>query len=243
MVSEIHKIVSSNLSKEVELKFYGHYGAALLLFPALADHVEEYEENGLIQSISHLIKKGKCRVFSIGNVNSKCWLNDSLSNEEKSKRHLEFNNFIMEELLSEIYAHCGGPVPIITCGASMGAYHAANAYFRRPDVFHGVVSMSGFYNIDVLAKGYYDSNCYFNSPVHYLPNLTDNYWLSFLISKKHVYLLSGSGTDENPSATVHFHDILTAKGIPHNLEIWDDKWGHNWNTWNKMLPKIIESRF
>jgi len=243
MVSENHSILSSNLTKKVDFKFYGHYGAALLLFPAITDSPSEYEDNGLIAAISGFIKQGKCRVFSVGTVNEESWFNNSITNEEKSERHLEYNNFVMEELIPEIYAHCGGPLPIFTAGGGIGAFHAANSYFRRPDVFHGVIAMSGFYNIEYLSKGYFDSNCYFNSPVHYLPNLTDNYWLSFLLSKKHVYIMSGSGENENPNESRHFHEILSAKGIPHQLDVWNEEWNHDWKTWNAMLTKILETKF
>jgi hypothetical protein len=32
-------------------------------------------------------------------------------------------------------------------GASFGAFHAANAFFRRPDLFDTLIGMSGFYDL------------------------------------------------------------------------------------------------
>ena len=51
-------------------------------------------------------------------------------------------------------------------------------------------------SLDNVPKDFFDDNCYFNSPVHYLPNLSDEYWLSFLRSKHHVYLMTGTGENE-----------------------------------------------
>jgi esterase/lipase superfamily enzyme len=53
------------------------------------------------------------------------------------------------------------------------AFLSANAYFKHPDVFRGVIAMSGSYAVRSYLKGHYDDNVYFNNPVDYLPNLND----------------------------------------------------------------------
>lgn len=235
-------IYSNNLERNIEVEFYGHYGFALILFPALSDAPSILEENGTIDLISEFITKGKCRIFSIPSLNNEIWFSDKYSPAEKSKRFMDYNNFISEELVPLIFAKCNGPVPIITCGASIGGLIAANSYFRRPDCFYGMISLSGFFNLQYLSKDYYDDNCYFNSPEHYLPNLNDSFWLSYLLSKHHIYLYSGSGTDEYPHNTVNLSNILTSKGIKHNTEIWGEEYGHNFETWNKMLYHILNTK-
>jgi esterase/lipase superfamily enzyme len=226
----------------MDIAVYGHYGFALLMFPAQTDDFLENENNGLVASISKFVSKGKCTIFSVGGVNFESWLSPDLSGEEKSKRLFEYNHFIVEEIIPYIFGQCGGPVPIITCGAAIGAFHAANNYFRRPDIFYGSIAMSGTYNIEHFTKGYFDENCYFNSPVHYLPNLNDSYWLSFLKSKHHVYLMTGNGENEHPYNSAHLGDILSYKEIPHVVDYWGAEWGHNWDTWNAMLPFILETK-
>ena len=243
MQKEIHSLRSTHLSKNVDIAVYGRYGFAILLFPTFSDDPLENEKFGLIESISPGIKKGKFKVFSVSSVNFESWLNDDLSPAEKSERHYKFNNFIIEEVVPFIFGECGGPVPIIACGASIGAYHAANTYFRRPDILYGVIAMSGTYNIEHLTKGYFDDNCYFNSPIHYLPNLTDSYWLSFLVNKKHCYILSGSGKNEFPDNANHLSGILNSKGIPHELCLWGPEWEHDWKTWKAMLPEVLDNKF
>ncbi len=233
---------SENLKRTVDIPVFGHYGYALLLFPPLSDSPNIYEENGTIAKIEKFINKGKCRVFCCPTINEESWLNPSISGEEKSKLHSDYNNFVVEELVPLIYDKCNGPVPIISVGASIGAFHASNIYFRRPDLFYGLISLSGFFNIEYIAKGYFDENCYFNSPVHYLPNLTDSYWLSFLMSKHHVYLYSGSGDCEFPHNTENMCNLLTSKSIKHSCEIWGTEFGHNFNTWNEMLYSILNTK-
>jgi esterase/lipase superfamily enzyme len=242
MKKETHLWKSPHLDKEMTINIYGHYGFAIMLFPSITDSADESEQNGMIDAIKPYLDKGKCRIFSVESVNHESWLNEKVSPEERSNRHFEYNNYIIEEVVPFIFSSCGGPVPILTAGAKHGAYHAGNKYFRRPDLFYGVIAMSGIYNLQHYCGEYFDQNCYFNSPIHYLPNLHDEYWLSFLMNKHHVYLLSGSGEDESPGNTDHLASILSQKGIPYRVCIWDDKWGHNWKTWNKMLAHVLETR-
>jgi esterase/lipase superfamily enzyme len=243
MKKETHSWKSPHLNKDMTINFYGHYGFAIILFPALTDSVAECESEGMISVIKPYLDKGKCRIFAVETVNNESWLSKDISPELKSKRHYEYNNYVVEEVVPFIFNSCGGPVPIMTAGAKHGAFHAANKYFRRPDIFYGVIAMSGTYNLQHYCGEYFDQNCYVNSPVHYLPNLHDDYWLSFLKNKHHVHLLSGSGTDENQSNTEHLGSVLAQKSIPHSVSIWDDQWSHNWKTWNTMIAHILETKF
>ncbi len=232
---------SKKLDRQMELAMYGHYGISILLFPSTTDSYLENEENGLIQAIQPLIEGGRFKVFSIGSLNFESWLAKDKTNEEKSKTHNKYNQYVIEEVLPFIFGECGCEVPIITAGAAIGAYHAANTFFRRPDIFLGTVAMSGTFNIRHFSKDYFekDVNCYYNSPVHFLPELKDNYWLSFLKSKKHIYLLSGSGENEYPENSEHLSNILNEKQIQNKLEIWGPEWGHNFNTWKKMFSNVL----
>ncbi|MGA2297809.1 MAG: esterase [FCB group bacterium] len=242
MQKDTHKQWSSHLSKDMEIAVYGHYGFVVLMFPTDGDDCLEAEKLGLVEALLPALDKGKCRIFSISSVNQESWLSPDLHPEDKSYRHFLYNNYVVEELLPFIFSECGGPLPVITCGAKLGAYHAANTYFRRPDLFYGTIAMSGTFNIEHFTQGFYDDNCYFNSPVHYLPNLNDSYWLSFLASKHHVYLLSGSGKDEHPENTTHLGDILSYKGIPHFVDIWGSEWSGGPATWQAMLKFLIEHK-
>jgi len=173
MIKEIHRIKSASLGQTMDIAVYGHYGFSLLLFPTITDDPFENENAGMINALEEHVIKGKLRIFSVGSVNFQSWLNYDIPSNERSERHLQYNNFLLNEAVPFIFTKAEGPSPIITAGAAIGAYHAANTYFRRPDLFYGTIAMSGTFNIEHFTQGYFDSNCYFNSPVHYLPNMTD----------------------------------------------------------------------
>ncbi|MBX3044567.1 MAG: esterase [Candidatus Kapabacteria bacterium] len=235
-------LYSEKLGRDMQVSIYGHYGISVLMFPAITDNADEYENEGTINAIEHLIKIGKCKVFVTSSIDKEIWFGGSMEPKEKSHLHFKFNQYVEDELVPYIYGNCGGPLPVITAGAGKGAYHAANSFFRRPDIFLGAIAMSGDYDLGIHTYGYFDDNCYYNSPIHYLPNLNDNYWLSFLHSRRHIYLTAGSGKGENPENSKKLAYILTSKGIRHHFEIKDENYSHDFKSWNAILNSIIEGR-
>jgi esterase/lipase superfamily enzyme len=235
---EIQKWFSPNLNKDMEIVVYGYSGYALLLFPTAAADYLEYERFYMIDAIGEYLGKGDIKVFSINSINSESWLNSDMHPADRATRHQQFNKYIVDEVVPFIKTHCKGKVPIVTAGASLGAFHSANIFFRRPDLFAGVIAMSGSYDVKVYSDGYYDDNCYFNSPVDYLPNLTDKKILS-TFKNKQIIISSGQGDYEAPEESQRLSEILTSKGINHWLDIWGYDIVHDWPTWRQMLPYYL----
>ena len=243
MHREIHAWHSPNLNKQMEIAVYGHYGFALLMFPTAAADYLEYERFQLIDSIRSFIDDGKVKAFSINSINSESWLNAHVPPPYRALRHQQYNQYIVDEVVPFISNHCSRETMIITTGASLGALHAANTLFRRPDIFAGTIAMSGSYDIKAYSDGYYDDNCYFNSPVDYLSNLNDEGTLSALRGKQHIYILSGQGSYEAPERSQQLGQILGSKGIPHQVDLWGHDIGHDWPTWRMMLPHVLGTKF
>jgi esterase/lipase superfamily enzyme len=243
MRREIHNWFSPRLNKNMEVAVYGHFGFGLLMLPTAAADYLEYERFHLISALEPFIESGKIKVFSINSINSEAWLNNRMHPRHKAIRHQQFNAYVENEVVPFIQTHTSGNTPIITTGASLGALHAANLYFRRPDLFDGTIAMSGVYDLTSYTKGYYDEDVYFNSPVHYLPNLNDGYFLPKLRNAQHIHILSGSGDYEDPDGSRNLSHVLSEKGIPHEVDIWGWDMRHDWPTWRAMLPYYIESRF
>jgi esterase/lipase superfamily enzyme len=223
----------------MEIAVYGHWGFALLLFPTAAADYLEYERFHLIDAIKPFIDSGKIKAFTVNSINGESWLNDHVPPPYRAQRQQLYNRYIVDEVVPFIHNATSREALIVTAGASLGAFHAANTFFRRPDLFDGMIAMSGCYDVKPYAGGYYDDNHYFNSPVDYLPNLTDEGILQQLRAKDHIYILSGQGDYEAPERSVELAQILSAKGIPHHLELWGDDVPHDWPAWRAMLPHVI----
>ena len=117
--------------------------------------------------------------------------------------------------------------------------HSANNFFRRPDLFAGTIALSGSYDLKDYSHGFYDENCYFNSPVDYLANMTDPVVLGQLRDNKKIIIAAGQGDFEDPDASVNLSNILHQKGIPHWLDLWGFDQPHDWPTWRKMYPYFL----
>ena len=234
---------SHRLEKEMPVAVYGSYGFALLLVPTAAADYLEYERFQLIDSLAPFIDAGKLKVFSINSINNESWLNNQMDPRQKVIRHRQFNDYVYEEVIPFIRTNTSQETPVIICGASFGALHSMNLFLKRPDLIQGVIAMSGVYDLTEYTKGYYDDDVYFNSPQHYMPNLTDHSVLEQIRRSHHIHIFTGSGAYEDPGASGRFAKVLYDKGINYELDVWGEEWPHDWNTWRAVLPHYLGSRF
>jgi len=242
MHREIHQWFSPALQKEMPIAVYGHYGFAVLMIPTAAADYLEYERFELIEQLRPFIDQGKIKVYSINSINMESWMNKQMEGAHKAIRHNQFNQYVVEEVIPFIHNTSSNETPIITAGASFGALHSMNLFLKYPDRIKGVIAMSGVYDLTEYTDGYYDEQVYFNSPIHYIPNLTDHSILE-KIRSGNILLATGSGNYEDPEANRRFSDVLHTKSISHQMEIWGNDIHHDWPTWKKMLPHFIGSRF
>lgn len=222
---------------------YGHYGFALLLIPTAAADYLEYERFQLIDALAPYIESGKMKVYSIDSMNKESWMNQEMHPPHKAIRHNQFNEYVFNEVVPFIRNTSSNDIMIYTCGASFGALHAMNLFLKRPDIINGCISMSGVYNLGEYTKGYWDDQVYFNSPEHYLPDLHDPWYLDRIRASHHIHIYTGSGDYEDPEASKRFAGILYNKGIWYDLDVWGQDIKHDWPTWRKMLPYIVENKF
>jgi len=238
MTREIHQWYSPALNKEMPIAVYGHYGYALLMIPTAAADYLEYERFELINTLSPFINEGKIKIFSVNSINTESWMNKQMEGAHKAIRHNQFNHYIYDEVIPFIKNMSSKDTPIITCGASFGAFHSMNLFLKRPDLINGVIAMSGVYDLMEYTDGYYDEQVYFNSPIHYIPNLNDHDTLE-KIRRGKIIIATGSGSYEDPEANRRFSEVLHSKSISHQLDIWGTDIHHDWSTWKKMLPYIL----
>lgn len=232
---------SPRLALEMPIVTYGHAGTPLLLFPTAAADFLENERFFLVKAIEPFIFARRVRLFSIDSINAHAWMDRTVPIAEKARRQALYSSYIEEEVVPYI-RHVTGDAAArsLTTGASFGAFHAANAFFRRPDLFAGTIAMSGFYDLSrSYLDGYHDDNVYFNNPAYYVPNLSGHY-LDLIQRDSRIVIVTGQGAYEAPDNSRRFSAILSAKGVPHVLDIWGHDVRHDWPWWRKMLPYHLE---
>ena len=119
----------------------------------------------------------------------------------------------------------------------MGGFHSANFFFRHPDVFDTLISISGLYQLRMFIGDYMDENVYFNTPLAYLPNLNDPWYLD-QYRQSQIIVGVGQGAWEEPMLEDAYalKRILEEKEIPHWVDIRGYDVNHDWPWWRKMMP-------
>ena len=130
-----------------------------------------------------------------------------------------------------------------TTGCSMGGFHAANFFFRRPDLFNGMLAMSGLYHAAYGFDGYMDDLVYANAPQDFLQQMpADHPWMQAYRHSKIIFCVGqGRWEDDLLWSTREMDRILKEKGV-HNA--WFDYWGHDvdhdWPFWRQQLPYFAD---
>lgn len=235
---------SEHLGKDMNIVHYGEQGFPLLLFPTAAADFLEYERFLMLEAIAEPILSGKVQVFSINSINAESWLNQQVHPKFKALRQEQYNNYVCQEVVPYIRERARDG-ELITAGASLGAFHAANQLLRRPDLFDGMIAMSGVYDIRKYydSQGYHDELIYLNNPLEFLPNLQDQTYLPLLQAKSKIFVLTGQGPYESPQASRNLSAVLSAKRIPHELDLWGFDMSHDWPTWRAMMEYYLQAHF
>jgi len=78
-----------------------------------------------------MIDAGKIKVFSINSINMESWMNKEMEGAHKAIRQNQFNEYIFNEVVPFIKNFTSEETPIIATGASFGALHSMNYFFKK----------------------------------------------------------------------------------------------------------------
>ena len=209
-----------------------------LVFPPQAGRFYDFKNFGMIECLRPWIESGQLFVICVDGIDGETWSASGDPRARIEKQELWFH-YVVDELLPEYTSD--GEKAMVT-GCSMGGFHSANFFLRRPDLFDGMVALSGVYNAQFFFHEYMDNLVYDNSPLHFLPNMPVHHpWID-LYKQSEIIMCVGQGAweDEMLYDTRELDRIMNEKGIPH----WADYWGydvnHDWPWWQKQLPYFID---
>ena len=229
METQYYKWYSERLGRYMECKRYGHAGQPVLFVPCQDGRFYDFENFGMASIWRPWIDAGRVMVFAVDTLDQETWSDKGGDSFWRARRHEAWMYYIVEEVAPLIREtakwHNGwNDLPgIIAYGSSLGAMHAANLYFRFPDVFTGLLALSGIYNAQYGFGNYMDEVVYQNSPVHYLANLPADHPYIEKYNRNRAILCVGQGEWEEPWTTFRLRDIFLQKGI----RAWVDIWGHD----------------
>lgn len=219
------------LSREFEMLAFGNGGGLpLITFPTSFGRYYQNKDFGLVGSLAWFVDNGKITVYCPDAIDLESFYNKSIHSADRMRTHNAYENVIVRDVFDLAWRerNCHR---VAVCGASLGAYHAANIVFRHPDTVSHLISLSGSFDISSVFDGYHDDNIYFYSPYEYLPNMPRPVEI-----QSHGH--HPGEWDNTRHETYRLSEILNSKDIKHWLD--DGKWrGHDWNYWRDMLPYYL----
>ncbi len=236
MVREYYKGYSSQLGREMELLIFGRAGMPVVVFPTSCGRFYDFEDRGMILALAEKIDAGKVQFFCVDSVDAESWYNRNCPPRWRIHRQLRYEDYLLEEVLPLLRQRNADP-RLLALGCSFGGYHAVNLALRHPDVFTGFLSLSGVFDLTGFLGGYYDQECYYNLPTHYLPNLTDPWFLKRF--RQNSYVLTTGRDDQCLEQNQALARIFTALEVPLELHIWDESNSHDWPTWQRMIAQYL----
>ena len=237
---EYHRGFSRSLGHDMELKVYGHAGKPVVVFPCQGGRFHEYEDFGMVEACRPFIEAGAVTLFTLDGVDGQTWTNWAAHPAERARRHNDYDRYVVEEVAPFIRGLLPDASGFLATGCSMGAYHSANFFFRHPDVFDALVALSGLYRLNQFVGDYVDDNVYFNSPLLYLPGLSDPWYLDrYRRSQIVVCVGQGAWEDGMLSDTRALQAILSSKGIPAWIDFWGHDVNHDWPWWRRQMPYFL----
>ena len=236
MNREYHKWYSSRLGRDMELLVFGHAGLPVLVFPTSGGRFYEFEDRNMIGAVWHRIERGDLQFYCVDTVDMESWYNRNVPPRWRIARHVQYEDYLIHEVVPFIRLK-NRDSHLVSLGCSFGGYHATNIALRHPDVFTGLLTMSGAFDLSNFLDGYYDQDCYFNLPTHYLPNLSDPLILDRL--RRNNYVLATGWDDQCLRQNQALDRIMNEKEIPHRLCVWETPNSHDWPTWQLMAREYL----
>ena len=232
---------SNILGRDMEFKVYGHGGKTVMFVPCQGGRFFDFENFKMLDCWAPWIESGQCRVFSIDCLDEIAWAAKDADNRWRIENHERWFRYVTDELVPLIHQIAGHNGGIMTFGASMGAMHAANFYYRRPDIFDSCFAISGLYDNKEFFGDYCDDLVYNNCPALFLRNMPHDHWYMDLYNSQKSLIVCGQGAWEEPllESTRLLDTVCCEKGIRTRFEYWGLDVDHDWPWWFKMVPVYL----
>jgi len=245
MQKEMITQYSQALNRQMNVMAYGHDGIPFLCFPTQDSLCHNYEHFGMTDQLADFIDGGRIQLFVVDTVDRETWSAKGIDPERRAAVQEQYFHYITDEAVPLIAAR-NARTPAVT-GLGLGANHAVITFLRRPDLFRGVIGLSGVYDTDYFFDGWMNPVLYESAPDRFLPGMRPDHPYIALYNERKIILCVGQGAweEDGVRSLKYISSVFREKGI----HAWCDFWGydvdHDWPWWFKQmryfLPKMIEA--
>ncbi len=248
MKQDYIKEYSEKLSKEIELNVYGSGGYPVLMVPAKNGRFFQYGDMGVIDSVKELVDNKQIQIFTVDGCDSETINCLDISPQERIEKYENYISYITDDVTEKIKKiNNTENKPIVVGCSDIGGFHASNLFFRFPELFVGLISLSGVFSIRDLFLSYGNNLLDKNSPLENLKKLkqSDAKYMQYLRSRIILCCGQGNGEEKAIESITQIKTILEDKKIPAFVDLWGHDVSADWFWWQKQLPyglkKILDS--
>ena len=145
---------SSQLGRNMEMCVYGHAGLPLIVFPTSMGRFNQYADMGMIAATEWEYDQGLMQAFCVDSVDEESWYNKGVSPYVRIQRHLQYEQYILQEVLPLIRNRNGSGQLAVT-GCSFGGFHSVLFALRHPDIVTHCLSFGGAFDIKQFLNGFF----------------------------------------------------------------------------------------
>ena len=200
---------SRELGREMERKRYGYAGRPVVVFPTSNGRFFQFEDLGAIAALGEFIDTGRIQVWTLDGIDGETFVDKGGDMRARMERHEAYFRHVRDEALPEMTEEAaasngGRQLKPLFAGCSMGAFHASNFVFRFPELSAGVIALSGVYSTKDFFGEALDGAIFFNSPLNFLPGLSDTRVLNQLRELRLIFCC-GQGDGKNACWRIRAH--------------------------------------
>lgn len=240
---QYRKEYSVQLGRDMEYKIYGWGGVPCIWFPCQNGRFFDFENYGMLDVCRTYLDQGRMQLFTVDSMDAESLSAVWRPGWERMDRQEQYFRYISDELSHRIFEinSRAWDTGIMVMGFSLGAYHSANFYFRRPDLFTRNLSLSGAYSIKYMVEGYESLETYLNSPVDSLRNLPEGHPYFELLRRNRAVFCTGQGAWEHPmqESTRELDTVMCEKHLPAKFCYWGYDVYHDWCWWKRQLEVYL----
>jgi esterase/lipase superfamily enzyme len=239
---EYRKEYSHNLWRDMEYKVYGHSGKICLVFPCQEGRFYDYENFGMVNVLSPDIEAGRLQLVCADSIDAESLTSHDRTPRQRIEQYEAWYRYIKNELVPRVHADNPSDPYLMVTGCSLGAFHAANLFFRVPHVFDTVIGLSGLYHAGYFFGDYMDDLVYLNSPIDCLRNMPQDHPFMDLYRRSQMIFCVGQGAweEELLADTRRLRSVLMDKGIPAWVDYWGYDVNHDWCWWRKQIRYFMD---
>lgn len=235
---------SKHLERFMTYQVFGNSGKPLIAFPTSEAHYGQWQEFGMVEELKPLIKDGVIQLFTVDAIDEETFFSKNANRAKRLQKHEAYMSYITTEFIPLIAS--ATKQELILTGCSMGAFHAANTFFRKPKHIEGVIALSGVYATKHFLHGQEPlPEDYHNSVLEYLKNTIDAERMKSYRNAKLVFCTgAGLGEEEMLGDILALEELLKTLQIPAWIDNWGQEVGHDWPWWKlqllHFLPHFLE---